>query len=59
MNAWKDDFTTSTKHDHMELMEYLSEMKNSQDITSGILDKKMDDSMEMTRQMMQMMQKVG
>jgi hypothetical protein len=58
ISLWTEEFTTSTKHDHMELMEYLSEMKNTQAITSGALDRKMDTNINMTRQLMEMMQSV-
>lgn len=59
LSAWAEGFAASTKRDHMDLMDYLSEMKNTQAITSGTLDKKMDVNVNMTRQLMEMMQTVG
>ncbi|KAG6833763.1 hypothetical protein H0H87_001195 [Tephrocybe sp. NHM501043] len=52
IHGWQAEFATSAKLDHLELKEALSEIQVSQDIANS----KLDENIEMTRQMMRMMQ---
>ncbi|KAG6832982.1 hypothetical protein H0H92_004866 [Tricholoma furcatifolium] len=52
VHQWQVDFATSSKLDHLELKEALSDIQVGQEISNS----KLDENMELTRQMMQMMQ---
>ncbi|KAF5387773.1 hypothetical protein D9615_000212 [Tricholomella constricta] len=52
IHGWQTEFATSAKLDHMELKESLSELKVGQELTNI----KLEENMEMARQMMKMMQ---
>ncbi|RDB23137.1 Serine/threonine-protein kinase STY17 [Hypsizygus marmoreus] len=52
IHSWQAIFATSAKHDHLELMDSMSELKDIQVASST----KVEENLEMTRQMMKMMQ---
>ena len=54
IHGWQAEFAASMKHDHLELMESMSDIKIIQQTTNS----KLDENNEMVRQMMKMMQEV-
>ena len=58
LHTLQEEFVTAAKHDHVEVMECLSAMKDSQTTASDLLHNKVDATQEAVLQLMSMMQDV-
>lgn len=54
IHGWQTEFTISARHDHLELMQSMSEIQT----TTESVNAKLEENTELTRQVMKMMQAV-